>query len=95
LARQALDPDQFRLVNGSLSIFFASSPDLQFLDGVRVKYGLASDLCDDFFKFHLGRKLGDFLVEERRRESVKNARKEAKLALSVVLRHWAMTDRYA
>jgi hypothetical protein len=85
LTRQALDLDRFRLVNGSLSIFFASSPDLQFLDGVRVKYRLASHLCDDFFKFHLGPKLCDFLVEERRRESVKNARKQAKLALSVVV----------
>jgi hypothetical protein len=56
-----------------------------FLDAVRVKYRLASHLYDDFFKFHLGPKLGDFLVEERRHDSVKNARKQAKLALSVVV----------
>jgi hypothetical protein len=39
-------------------------------------------MYDDFFKYHLGPKLGDFLVEERRRENVKNTRQQAKLAPS-------------
>jgi hypothetical protein len=40
-------------------------------------------MYDDFFKYHLGPKLSDFLVEERRREATKNARKQAKLTLSL------------
>jgi hypothetical protein len=47
-----------------------------------MKYRLTSYLYGDFFKYHLGPKLGDFLVEERRREEIKNIRQQAKLANS-------------
>lgn len=45
---------------------------------MRAKYHLASYLYDDFFKYHLSPKLGDFLVEERRRKALRQARKQAK-----------------
>ncbi|CAF2986500.1 unnamed protein product, partial [Rotaria sp. Silwood2] len=64
LSREPLDPDRFRLLN----------------EAVRVKYRLATHLYDDFFKYHAGSKLSDFLVEERRRDSVKIVQKQAKLA---------------
>jgi len=41
-------------------------------------------MYDSFFKNHLGPKLGDFLIEERRRESLSNARKQTKLARSLM-----------
>ncbi|CAF1278909.1 unnamed protein product [Rotaria sordida] len=69
LVRKPLDFDRFVRLNES----------------VRVKYRLASHMYDDFFKYHLGPKLSDFLVEERRREANKNARKQAKLALSLMV----------
>ncbi|CAF1109136.1 unnamed protein product [Rotaria sordida] len=65
LSREPLDPDRFRLLN----------------EAVRVKYRLATHLYDGFFKYHLGPKLSDFLVEERRRDSIKIARNQAKLAV--------------
>ncbi|CAF1134088.1 unnamed protein product [Adineta steineri] len=65
LVRPALDPYRFQILN----------------EAVRVKYRLGSHLYDDFFKYQLRPKLSDFLVEERRRESLKNARQQAKLAL--------------
>lgn len=52
---------------------------LSVLEAVRAKYHLATHLYDDFFKYHLGPKLGDFLVEERRRETMKSIRTNARL----------------
>lgn len=54
-----------------------------YLGALRAKYRLSSHLYDDFFKFHLGPKLGDFLVEERRREVVREARKQAKAMMII------------
>ena len=48
---------------------------------MRAKYHLASYLYDDFFKYHLSPKLGDFLVEERRREAVRQVRRQAKTVM--------------
>jgi hypothetical protein len=45
---------------------------------VRVKYRISGHLYDAFFKYHLAPKLSDFLVEERRREAVRNSRKQAR-----------------
>ena len=42
-------------------------------------------MYDDFFKYHLGPKLGDFLVEERRRENVKSIRQQARLAPALMV----------
>ncbi|CAF4245033.1 unnamed protein product [Rotaria magnacalcarata] len=50
---------------------------------VRVKYRLASHMYDEFYKYHLAPKLGDFLVDERRRNDTKAARRQAKVALSL------------
>jgi hypothetical protein len=44
-----------------------------------MKYRLTSYLYGDFFKYHLGPKLSDFLVEERRREDRKTIREQTKL----------------
>jgi hypothetical protein len=44
-----------------------------------VKYRLTSYLYDDFFKYHLGPKLSDFLVEERRRNERKTVRQQEKV----------------
>lgn len=86
LARKALDTDRFRLLNGDYSLLVTSFIILScsLSEAVRVKYRLASHLYDDFFRYHLGPKLGDFLVEERRREQVRAIRRQAKLAQSLV-----------
>ena len=52
---------------------------LSILEAVRTKYHLATHLYDYFFKYHLGPKLGAFLVEERRRETMKSIRTNARL----------------
>jgi hypothetical protein len=84
LSRKALDIVRFRLLNGGFSLFSVQFIifDCSLSEAVRVKYRLALHLYDDFFRYHLGPKLGDFLVEERRREHVRNIRKQAKLAQS-------------
>jgi hypothetical protein len=82
LTRKALDSDRFSRLNG-LSKIFSNINLFFFTEAVRTKYRLSSHMYDDFFKYHLGPKLSDFLVEERRREATKNARKQAKLTLSL------------
>ncbi|CAF4271958.1 unnamed protein product, partial [Adineta steineri] len=52
LARLPLDAERFARLN----------------EAVRGKYRLASHFYGDFFKYHLGPKLSDFLIEERRRD---------------------------
>jgi len=91
LARPALDPGRFALLTG-LSNFFFYFYLVIFLEAVRVKYRLAAHMYGDFFKYHLGPKLSDFLVEERRRETNKNARKQAKLARSRITTDQPMND---
>jgi hypothetical protein len=39
-----------------------------------MKYRLALHLYGDFFKYQLGPKLSDFLIEERRREKKKKSK---------------------
>ncbi|CAF5072443.1 unnamed protein product, partial [Rotaria magnacalcarata] len=68
LFRKPLDSNRFALLN----------------DAVRVKYRLSKHLYDNFFKYHLRPKLSDFLVEERRRESNKIARNQAKSVVSQI-----------
>ncbi|CAF2069972.1 unnamed protein product [Rotaria magnacalcarata] len=68
LFRKPLDSNRFALLN----------------DAVRVKYRLSKHLYDDFFKYHLRPKLSDFLVEERRRESNKIVRNQAKSIVSQI-----------
>ncbi|CAM4777267.1 unnamed protein product [Rotaria magnacalcarata] len=68
LFRKPLDSNRFALLN----------------DAVRVKYRLSKHLYDDFFKYHLRPKLSDFLVEERRRESNKIVRNQAKSVVSQI-----------
>ncbi|CAF4212627.1 unnamed protein product, partial [Adineta steineri] len=75
LARPPLDAERFARLN----------------EAVRVKYRLASHFYGDFFKYHLGPKLSDFLIEERRRDEQKNLRRQAKLP-SVDLEPQPLTD---
>ncbi|CAF0822975.1 unnamed protein product [Adineta steineri] len=63
LARPPLDSERFARLN----------------EDVRIKYRLVSHLCGDFFKYHLGPKLSDFVIEERHRDEVKTLRKQVKL----------------
>ncbi|CAM4864583.1 unnamed protein product [Rotaria socialis] len=58
LSRPSLDLAKFRIVN----------------DAIRIKYKIDSTKYDAFYKNVLRRKLSDFLIEERRRESIKSAR---------------------
>lgn len=86
LTRPALDENRFELFNRTPFIMFIDVRlrfVFYFAGAVRAKYHLASHLYDDFFKYHLGPKLGDFLVEERRREVVREARKQAKAMMII------------
>ncbi|CAF1624995.1 unnamed protein product [Rotaria magnacalcarata] len=58
LSRPSLDLAKFRIVN----------------DAIRIKYKIDSTKYDAFYKNVLRRKLSDFLIEERRRESIKSTR---------------------
>lgn len=80
--RPALDAIRFDLLHSKTNDYSSSgafaSPSI--LEAVRSKYRLASHLFDDFFKYHLGPKLSDFLVEERRREATTAVRRQARVA---------------
>jgi hypothetical protein len=64
-----------------ITIFLVSVLSLLFLEAVQMKYRLASHLYGDFFKYQLGPKLSDFLMEERRREK-KKSQKQANVTVS-------------
>lgn len=83
LAREPLDSKRFALLNSLLKMInFILIFLLLFLEAVRIKYRLASYLYDDFFKYHLGPKLSDFLVAQRRREEKKNTQTQTNAAVS-------------
>ncbi len=83
LTREPLDSGRFTLLHSLLKMIFSILIfSLLFLEAVQIKYRLASYLYDDFFKYHLGPKLGDFLVAERRRQEKKNTRSQTSVAVS-------------
>ncbi|CAF2769364.1 unnamed protein product [Rotaria sp. Silwood2] len=75
LKREPLDPERFKLLTGRkiicpLSLFLFSF----WSDAIRIKFRLDETNFGLFYRSLLRRKLTDFLIEERRRDSIKEIR---------------------
>jgi hypothetical protein len=84
LKRPALDQQRFNIFMGKVVFRFSyfnsfSYLKTRFLEVLRIKFRLDSDLMQQFFNDVLRIKLSNFLYEERRRESRKRARDQERI----------------
>ena len=80
LSRPALDQDRFDLLNGdNISVtgwVIGLTVSFHVSETIRVKFKIDSSKYSLFYKNLLRRKMCDFLIEERRREPAKLARRQ-------------------